>query len=92
VAGCRVLFEHAGLDDIAVETRNVGYHLGSADEWWEIIWNAGHRRMVAGLDLDDQARFRQEHLEEVEALRTGEGIWLDVGVLYTSGRKQSDRS
>ena len=91
-AGCRAFFAHAGLDDITVETRNVGYHLGSADEWWEIVWNAGLRRMVAGLDPDDQARFKQEHLREVEALRTGEGIRLEVGVLYTSGRKQGDRS
>ncbi len=91
-AGCRALFEHAGLGDIVVETRNVGYHLGSAGEWWEIVWNAGLRRMVAGLNPDDQARFKEEHLGEVEAHRTGDGIWLDVGVLYTSGRTLNDRS
>jgi hypothetical protein len=32
-----------------------------------------------------RARFRDEHLAEVETLRASEGIWLDVGVLFTWG-------
>lgn len=83
--GCRQLFETAGLTDIAVEKRNVGYHLNNAEEWWEIVWNAGFRRLVAQLSAQDQERFKAEHLAEVDALRTKDGIWLDVGVLYTSG-------
>jgi len=86
-AGCRQLFETAGLADIRIEQKNVGYYLGSQDEWWDIVWNAGFRRLVAQLSQNDQERFKQEHLEEVGALRTNEGIWLDVGVLYTIGTK-----
>ena len=86
-AGCLQLFETAGLADIRIEQRNVGYYLGSQDEWWEIVWNAGFRRLVAQLSRKDQERFRREHLEEVGALRTDKGIWLDVGVLYTIGTK-----
>jgi len=85
--GCRQLFETAGLANIRVETRNVGYYLGKADEWWDIVWNAGFRRLVAQLSQEDQERFKQEHMEEVGALRTDKGIWLDVGVLYTVGTK-----
>jgi ubiquinone/menaquinone biosynthesis C-methylase UbiE len=83
--GCRQLFETAGLGDVRVEKRNVGYHLASAEEWWDIVWNAGYRRLVAQLPEQDQKRFKRDHLEEVDALRTGKGIWLDVGVLYTMG-------
>jgi hydroxyacylglutathione hydrolase len=86
-AGCRRLFEAAGLTDVRVETRNAGYYLESAEEWWSIVWNAGLRRMVTQLSPDNLERFRREHLREVEAQRTGKGIWLDVGVLYTVGRK-----
>ena len=86
-AGCRQLFETAGLADIRIEQKNVGYYLCSQDEWWDIVWNAGFRRLVAQLSQKDQERFKQEHLEEVGALRTNEGIWLDVGVLYTIGTK-----
>jgi ubiquinone/menaquinone biosynthesis C-methylase UbiE len=85
--GCRQLFEKAGLTSIRVEQKNVGYYLESADEWWDIVWNAGFRRLVAQLSSPDQERFKREHLKEVGAHRTGKGIWLDVGVLYTVGTK-----
>lgn len=90
-AGCRDLFEKAGLTDITVEKKNVGYYLESSGQWWDIIWNAGFRRLVTQLKRDDQERFKREHLEEVEALRTDKGIWLDVGVLYTTGTKPEGR-
>jgi ubiquinone/menaquinone biosynthesis C-methylase UbiE len=86
-AGCRRLFEQVGLTNVSVETKNVGYYLTSADEWWDIVWNAGFRRLVARLSPQDQERFKKEHLEEIGALRTDKGIWLDVGVLYTMGTK-----
>jgi len=87
-AGCRQLFETAGLTNIRVEQKNVGYYLESADKWWDIVWNAGFRRLVAQLSQKDQEQFKREHLEEVGALRTDKGIWLDVGVLYTVGTKE----
>jgi len=40
------------------------------------------------LSANDQERFKREHLDEIEALRTRDGIWLDVGVLYTCGTKR----
>ncbi len=86
-AGCRELFEKAGLRNISVEQKNVGYYLESSHQWWDVIWNAGFRRMVSQLKLVDQERFKREHVQEVEALKTEKGIWLDVGVLYTIGTK-----
>ncbi len=86
-SGCRQLFEKAGLTDIRVDQKNVGYYLDNADQWWDIVWNAGFRRMVSQLSANDQEQFKREHLDEVGALRTGKGIWLDVGVLYTVGTK-----
>lgn len=85
--GCRQLFAKTGLADIRVESKNVGYYLSSPEEWWDVVWNAGFRRMVTQLSAQDQEQFRHEHLCEIEALRTDKGIWLDVGVLYTMGAK-----
>ena len=85
--GCRRLFAAAGLTGVRVEQRNVGYHLENAGEWWDIVWNAGFRRLVAQLPADQQKQFRREHLEEVGALKGRDGIWLDVGVLYTVGAR-----
>jgi ubiquinone/menaquinone biosynthesis C-methylase UbiE len=87
-AGCRELFARAGLRNIRVEQRNMGYFLDNAEEWWDVVWNAGLRGMVGQLSSSDQARFRKEHLQEVAALATRDGIWLDVGVLFTIGTKE----
>ena len=86
-AGCRALFEQAGLNKIRVEPKNVGYHLESAEEWWDIVWNAGYRRLVSLLAADEQKHFKDEHLAEIETLRTPQGIWLDAGILITIGAK-----
>jgi ubiquinone/menaquinone biosynthesis C-methylase UbiE len=86
-AGCKELFEKAGINDVRVEQRNMGYFLDNAEEWWDVVWNAGFRRMVGQLAQPDQKRFRQEHLQEVAALATKDGIWLDVGVLFAIGTK-----
>jgi hypothetical protein len=45
------------------------------------------RRLVGQSAPGERERFRQEHLEEVAALATPDGIWLDVGVLFTTGVK-----
>lgn len=85
--GCRRLFGAAGLANIRVEQRDLGYYLSGAEEWWEIVWNAGFRRLLAGLSVPDQERFKREHLEELAGLRTEKGIRLDVTVLFTTGTK-----
>jgi ubiquinone/menaquinone biosynthesis C-methylase UbiE len=86
-AGCRGLFERAGFRDVRVERGNVGYFLDSAEEWWDVIWNAGFRRMVDQLTPLDQELFRRKHLQEVAVLATKDGIWLDVGVQIAIGMK-----
>ncbi len=82
---CRALFRGSGLEEIQVEKKDLGYYLRGANEWWDVIWNAGFRSQVSRLSSDDLERFKTEHLEEVHALRTHDGILLNVKVLYTSG-------
>jgi hypothetical protein len=70
-----------------VVARNIGYFLENAYAWWDVIWNAGFRRLVGQLTPSEQERFRREHFEEIATLATTEGIRLDVGVLFTIGKK-----
>ena len=83
--GCRTLFESAGLRNIRTEACNMGYLLADENEWWNVVWNAGFRRMVSQLPPADLPRFREDHLREVAALKTKDGLWLDIGVLFTTG-------
>lgn len=85
--GCRQLFERVGLKNIKVESKNIGYYLDDPEDWWDVIWNAGFRSLVSQLSAEDQEKLKGEHLQEIEVLRTEAGIWLDVGVLFTTGIK-----
>ena len=84
-AGCRTLFATAGLRDVRVEARNMGYWLADENEWWDVVWNAGFRRMLSQLPAADLPRFRADHLREVAALKTADGLRLDIGVRFTVG-------
>ncbi len=83
----RALFEAAGLDSIRVVRKDLGYYFKNADEYWDLIWYAGFRGMVEKLSPGDLERFRADHLDEVGAMATGEGIRLNVEVLITSGKR-----
>ena len=48
-------------------------------------WNAGFRRLVGQLPPADLEAFRNEHLAAVAKLKTADGLWLDIGVLFAVG-------
>ena len=81
------LLKSAGLIDIQVIKKDVGYYLKTAKEWWNVIWNAGFRRYVNQLSAPDLPKFRKEHLAEIAKLATKSGIWLEVKVLYGVGTR-----
>ena len=83
--GCRTLFEAAGLRNVRTEACNMGYLLADENEWWHVVWNAGFRRLVSQIPAADLPGFRAEHLREVAALKTQDGLRLDIGVLFTTG-------
>jgi ubiquinone/menaquinone biosynthesis C-methylase UbiE len=88
--GCRKVFTDAGLCDIDVERRQMGYSLPDPEAWWQVIWNAGFRRMLAGLSPEALARCREEHLREVASLCKSDGLWLEVDVLFSCGRRSPE--
>lgn len=84
--GCRSFFTAAGLADVTVESKDVGYPLSGPEQWWDVVWNAGYRRLVSAVAPAEQAAFKTAHLAEVEALRTSQGIPMPIPVMYTIGR------
>ncbi len=79
------LFQESGLVDCEVTHHDLGYFLEGPGQWWDVIWNAGYRGLIAGLDEVSLARFKQEHLEEVAELMTPDGLRFDLDVLVTRG-------
>ncbi len=87
----RALLAESGCEAIDVREEQLGYHLHSAEEWWDIVWNSGFRGPVAQLPAEDLARFKVEHLAEVAQLATEQGIWLDIPAIFAVGRKPAPR-
>lgn len=83
----RQLYENAGLQQIETFRFDVGYRFQSADEWWQVIWNAGYRGLIAGLDEPTLARFKAEHLAQIATLDEGAGIPFHIEVVLTRGQR-----
>lgn len=86
-AECARLLEDAGYVDAGVEAVQLGFHLASAGEWWEVVWHTELRGLVETLAPEAQARLRVEHLAEVQALAGEEGVWMDVTTILAVARK-----
>jgi len=72
--------------EIAHHSQQMGYYLENAADWWQVLWNSGYRGLLLQLDEEEQMRFKNEHIAEVQSLDSGSGIWLDVPVLFSVGR------
>lgn len=81
------LFRAAGFSGVRTEWKNLGYYLTNANEWWDVIWYSGYRRLVNELSAKDLEEFRIAHLQEIQTMATNDGIWLDVEVLFSFGTK-----
>ncbi|MBT9612968.1 MAG: methyltransferase domain-containing protein [Burkholderiales bacterium] len=82
------LYTGAGLDEVQIHRHEIGYPLHDAEAWWRVIWYAGFRGLVAQLSDTELVQFKQEHLAEIAALKTDQGIPLNITALFASGRAQ----
>ncbi|MDH4226572.1 MAG: methyltransferase domain-containing protein [Deltaproteobacteria bacterium] len=82
---CIGLMQKAGLKDSRSDERDLSYNLKDANQWWDIVWNAGLRKFVAALTPSDCERFKEEHLAEVASLATPDGIRLEMKILFSQG-------
>ena len=86
---CLKLLDEAGFIDTQANKQQLGYHLASKIDWWEILYSSGLRAMLEQLEPAQLAEFRTRHLAEIDKLKTDKGIWLDVEVLFTFGIRQA---
>jgi hypothetical protein len=77
----------SGFQDGRVETRQLGYHLAGAQDWWDVVWHTELRGLVDEVAGDALGRFRVAHQEVVEGLRSEDGIWLDGETVFALGFK-----
>lgn len=86
---CEQLLLDAGMHDIKVSEKQMGYHLNNENDWWAVIWNSGFRGYIEQLTPEQLGKFQQQHMEAVRELVTDKGLWMDVSVLFTLGTKEA---
>ena len=79
------LYRAAGLHNVNTVRADVSYRLADADAWWDVVWYAGFRGLVNQLPADKLERFKAEHLADIQALDCGDGIPMNVQVVYAKG-------
>ena len=79
------LYRAAGLLDVKTVRVDVSYMLAGADEWWDVVWYAGFRGLVNQLAPADLEQFKRDHLADIQALDQGQGIPMNVQIVYAKG-------
>lgn len=81
------LLTGAGFADVAIHEFNLGYRLGDAEQWWDVVRYGPPHRWLEPLTPKEILELRARHLREIAKLATADGLWLDVPVIMAIGRK-----
>lgn len=82
---CRQLMKQAGLRNVHVRSEQLGYHLDSLDQRWQLITSGLEGVPLASLNPEQIDALRAEHLQEVQTLLGSQGYWLDVPAQFVFG-------
>jgi len=89
-AECEDLLQTAGFTHVQISTEQLGFHLDGPEDWWAIIQSSGYRGLLDALDEEARSPFREQHLAELRALETDQGLWLNVETLFIAARRPGD--
>ena len=87
---CRELINQAGFGNIEISTEQLGYNIQDVEIYWqEIISSTIMRLRLDRVSDNDRKQIKADHLGEIESLRTENGIWIDVPVIFSMATKPS---
>lgn len=86
---CRRLLHEAGFVQTEVQSEQLGYSFRTVEEYWEEMWSSRSRMAVLQLAPAQRQQFQAEHLAEVRALATDQGIWRDLPINFARGWKRT---
>jgi len=87
LATCEQLLREAGFTEIEVKREQLGYTLPNAEARWADIVAGIEGKPIMALSATQHEQIKAEHLAELAALSTAQGIWLDVPALFAFGRR-----
>jgi ubiquinone/menaquinone biosynthesis C-methylase UbiE len=86
---CRELLKRAGFEEIEISTEQLGSYIQDTEAYWQQMSSTITKLRLDRLSPAELEKFKAEHLAEVESLRTDQGIWMDVPVVFSVAKKRS---
>jgi ubiquinone/menaquinone biosynthesis C-methylase UbiE len=86
---CRKLLKRAGFEEIESTAEQLGSYIQDSEAYWQQVSSSIIKLRLERLSPAELEKFKAEHLAEVESLRTGQGIWMDIPVVFSVAKKRS---
>lgn len=83
----RAIYHAAGIDNIRFFHEPLGYDIETAQDWWDVVWNAGYRGLLNQLTPEQQVLFRDQHFAEIDDLLSNGKVRMDTHVIIAIGQK-----
>jgi len=80
-------FEAVGITNVKIHHLPLGYQITDAQQWWDVVWNAGYRALLNQLTAEQQIEFKEKHIAEITALLGDDGVWFNTEVLIAVAEK-----
>jgi ubiquinone/menaquinone biosynthesis C-methylase UbiE len=71
----------SGYSDVTMQEAQLGYHLPSPEQWWEVIENSPLQAWLQPLSFAERSQLRTGHLADVAEIQDDKGLWLNIPVL-----------
>jgi hypothetical protein len=84
-ATCEALLREAGFPRVEVRSEQLGYFLPTPRDRWADLLAGLEGKPLLQLPPERREQVEAEHLAELAALATPEGIWVDVATLFAFG-------
>lgn len=86
-AVCAQLLRDAGFADVEVRSEQLGYYLADGRTRWQELEASLDALTLTQLSPDQRAQIQAEHIAELDALATEQGLWADLPAHFTFGRR-----
>ena len=83
---CEAVLNEAGYTDIHARREQQGYYLPSIEQRWSDIMSGLEGRPLRQLTPHQRDQIKAEHLAELAAHLTPQGIWINVDTVFAFGR------
>lgn len=85
----RQLLQGAGYEEVQILEKDMGYSMRDANDWWDILWNAGFRGHLSSLSHEQQGELKAYLHEALVEFAGDNGVPLNLPINLVLARKSA---